>query len=120
MDSARRFKPQEIEQLAKHNNLKVFYNSWAWRTLSHHVMEQQHYECYYCRQRGGYRRAVVVHHVKPLKAFPWLAYSLTYTDPVSNVTTPQLVALCRECHERVHGRTAGQHKQHNNITVERW
>jgi hypothetical protein len=52
---------------------------------------------------GKATEAVLTHHVNELKKRPDLAYSLTYTDENGEVK-PQLIPLCRDCHERIHKR----------------
>ncbi|MCM1334280.1 MAG: hypothetical protein NC237_04430 [Eubacterium sp.] len=70
------------------------------------MIAEQHGECQFCAMRGRYARAELVHHVKPLKRFPSLAYAKTYVDQYGR-SHRQLVALCRACHEEAHGRAPG-------------
>lgn len=96
---------EQIKTLIKSGDVSRFYNDRAWRKLSHSVMSEQHNECQECRKKGRYSRAIVVHHVNHLRKRPDLAYSRTYTDN-NGKEHIQLIALCHDCHERIHGRGA--------------
>jgi 5-methylcytosine-specific restriction protein A len=52
--------------------------------------------CVECERRGKVRPAEVVHHLKPVEDFPELRLKWS-----------NLEGLCRDCHERHHGRKAG-------------
>jgi len=91
-----------------------FYKSRKWRNLALSVIKEHHGECYICRQNGKYSKAVLVHHVRPLKEFPNLAYSRT--DELGNI---QLMPLCFDCHERLHQR--GKYRNTESYTnSEKW
>lgn len=112
------FTTEQIKELIKKNDVHKFYNNRAWRNLSHAVMSQQHNECQECRQKGRYSKAVVVHHVNHLRKRPDLAYSTTFTDS-NGKEQRQLIALCHDCHERIHGR--GAYKESKKFcNVEKW
>ena len=88
----------QLKQLIRTGDLKDFYNSREWRRLSRSVIKEYHGECYRCRQNKRYTKAVLVHHVKPLRDFPELAYKRFYRGEI------QLMPLCHDCHEREHQR----------------
>ena len=105
----------EISTLIAINRVDIFYNSYYWRTLSHKVIKQYNFECQLCKSKGVYSRATLVHHVKPLKEYPSLAYSLTYVDDDGKEKI-QLMPLCQSCHEYMHHRFTPKPP----LTVERW
>jgi 5-methylcytosine-specific restriction protein A len=49
--------------------------------------------CVRCAERGRYVRATVVHHIQPVEDRPDL-----------RLEPGNLMPLCRDCHEREHGR----------------
>lgn len=112
----------EILDMVQKNDLKPFYNHWEWRKLSHEIMEENHNECWLCKQKGRVSRAVLTHHVNPLKNRPDLAYSRTYTDDKGRLQK-QLIPLCWLCHERIHERGefgAVKDTSHCYKNEERW
>lgn len=90
---------------------RQFYRSQAWERLRVQVLRMDHYECQMHKQRGRYRRANTVHHVLELKDRPDLATSIWYGEE------RQLLSLCQECHEEVHGY---RRKAKQPLTPERW
>lgn len=71
-----------------------FYRSPVWKRFRLRVLERDHYECQWCRKdKRRIVKATVVHHVKEIKDYPSLALNID-----------NCVSLCRECHERHHGR----------------
>lgn len=70
-----------------------FYKTYAWRVTRAQVIDRDHKECQHCAAQGGFHKAECVHHIVPLEDAPELALDMS-----------NLVALCRDCHERVHGR----------------
>ncbi len=112
------FTTQQIKHLINTDNLSRFYNSRAWRNLSHAVMREQHNECQLCKQQGKYSKADLVHHVCYVRKRPELAYSRTYTDS-TGVNKIQLLSLCHTCHERIHERSV--YKKNQRFTNdEKW
>ena len=98
------------------DSLHTFYNSRSWRRLSHEVMRTQHNECQMCKAQGKYSKAVVVHHVNYIRKRPDLAYSRTYIDSEGK-EHKQLIALCHECHEKIHERGAYKKINKNNFLI---
>lgn len=97
-----------------------FYRSGVWRSKRRQVLEDAHWECEDCKANSPavYTRATVVHHVLHLVDRPDLALSDWYVDE-DGERHRQLVPLCRECHERRHGRSRGCTKS-APLTEERW
>lgn len=102
------FSTDEIRRLIEENRTDIFYNSKAWRRLSHKIIREHHKECRICRDEKRLTRATLAHHIKPLRTHPELAY-----EP-SN-----LMPLCHDCHERIHGRSADT-KPKGYTNEEKW
>lgn len=96
------FSTAEIQDLIFQGEISKFYKSKAWQRLARRVIADHHGECFLCREKKKLTRAVLVHHVRPVKQFPELAYSRTYLD--TDGEHIQLMPLCFDCHERIHGR----------------
>lgn len=99
-----------IPELIAHDDIHAFYNTTAWKHLRRQVLEEQHHECQLCRAEGKMVPADTVHHVKEVKEHPELALDKN-----------NLMCLCRECHEKIHGRDgfALLHKK-KRWTDEKW
>lgn len=69
------------------------YKSAAWVRIREEAMRRDHYECQWCAKKGKVVRATTVHHIMPADDYPSKAYDLD-----------NLVSLCRDCHEKHHGR----------------
>lgn len=87
------FTTDEIRVLIAENRTEVFYNSKPWRRLSRRMIKAAHGECRMCSDAHRLTPAVLVHHIKHLREHPELAY-----------TESNLMPLCHDCHERIHGR----------------
>lgn len=74
----------------------LFYLWHSWRLLRAAVLRDDRYECQKCKQRGRYRKAEIVHHVKHLKDRPDLALSKNDGEE------RQLISLCWICHQEEH------------------
>lgn len=73
---------------------REFYNSSEWRSLRRQALERDHYECVWCREKGRVtRNNLEVDHIKELEFYPEYALDL------DNLRT-----LCKECHNKRHGR----------------
>jgi len=71
-----------------------FYNSSEWRTIRRQVLKRDHYECVWCREEGKVTTEnLEVDHIKELEFYPEYALDL------DNLRT-----LCKECHNKRHGR----------------
>lgn len=111
-------KVKDLKQLIEEGREVVWYNSSAWMHMREQVLHYDNYECQHCKERGRYRKAKIVHHVKHLKDRPDLALSLFDPDTGER----QLVSLCRACHEAEHPERAIQPRKRERapITAERW
>ena len=105
-----------IRNCIKINNLHAFYNSPDWRHLRRDVLAMDKQECQMCKKRGKYTRATTVHHVNYVKVHPELALSIYYTW--QGVQKRNLLSLCHDCHEEVHGYRKPARQQ--PLTEERW
>ena len=92
-----------IRKLAAEDNLHAFYICKAWLHLRAEILRQQHNECQLCKQQGKFEPATTVHHIKTVRAFPWLA-----------LTKANLLAVCDDCHYKIH------HKGKPRWDDERW
>ena len=73
---------------------REFYNSSEWRSLRRQALERDHCECVWCREQGRVtRNNLEVDHIKELEFYPEYALDL------DNLRT-----LCKECHNKRHGR----------------
>ena len=78
-----------------------FYGTDAWKRARAKALRRDSYQCVWCRRAGrtitarnGMRLpvpAVLVHHIKPRKAYPELGLCLD-----------NLVSLCADCHDKAH------------------
>lgn len=108
---------QWIKQLIQEDRLYNFYKSKEWKQVKEEVMKEHHRECVMCREQGKVIRAETVHHVQYVKKHPELALSKTYTYKGTEYTN--LIPLCHDCHDKVHGRMRYKPKK-KPLTKERW
>lgn len=98
--------PDELERwirlLIARGRVHDFYISTAWVHTRDEMFLEHHRECQMCKAKGRYKRADVVHHIKPLRRYPRLA-----------LTKTNLMCLCDSCHWDVH-------HSRRETTVERW
>lgn len=108
---------ENLKRLLDEGKENIWYNSAAWEATRQEVLRFDHYECQICKEKGRYRKAVIVHHVKHLRDRPDLALS-TY-DP--DTGERQLVSVCKRCHEQLHPESQKQYRPANKpVTEERW
>lgn len=69
------------------------YKTYRWQKLRDKALKRDHVECQWCKEKGKVVKATVIHHIKEADKYPDLFFEL-----------PNLVSLCRECHEKHHGR----------------
>lgn len=72
-----------------------FYLGARWKRLREHILRRDQYACQECRRYGKRKEAEMVHHCIPRKDFPEIQYSEW-----------NLIALCQQCHEKMHVRTS--------------
>lgn len=103
------------------NDVHKFYKWKRWEKVRAQVLAMDKCECQKCRERHRYKRADTVHHVNHLKDRPDLALEIWYWDPVSHSKRRNLVSLCHQCHEEVHGwRKNKKEESKKVVTEERW
>lgn len=106
-----------VRNLIATEQLHRFYTSPEWVRLRNEVMAERRGECQWCKAKGLYVPAVVVHHIRFVRQFPALALSKVYT--VAGKEFNNLVPLCKRCHELAHGdRLRGVPTK--PLTEERW
>lgn len=103
MISASEEAKRQAANLIEEGKVHEFYRSYAWNKMRSAVLYRDHYECVKCKKKGLYERATTVHHV---------VYALV--DPKLALEPDNLISLCRECHEEIHGRAP------EILTPERW
>lgn len=107
MRTFKTYSPEEltiwIQQLITKDDLHAFYICKAWLHLRADILKEQHYECQRCKEKGRFVPATVVHHVKTVRRYPWLA-----------LDKGNLLALCDECHYEIH------HGKKKKWADERW
>lgn len=103
------------------NRVHDFYTWSKWLKKRQEILQKDRRECQICKQKGKYRRAVIVHHVMHLRNRPDLALCDTYTDE-NGVQHRQLISVCRDCHETVcHPERLRRHSQRKKFLIEeRW
>jgi Predicted restriction endonuclease len=105
-----------VQALIDSNNLHAFYVSAYWLRLRSEVLLEYKHECQHCKEQGYYKHADTVHHVQYVRKHPRLALSKTYI--FEGKERRNLIPLCHNCHEEVHGYR--QKKKKKLLTEERW
>ena len=93
-----------------------FYTWARWKSLRAKVLDMDKHECQLCKSRGKYTKATTVHHVNYVKRHPELALDIYYT--YKGKTKRNLISLCHDCREEVHGYRKPKEKR--ALTEERW
>jgi 5-methylcytosine-specific restriction endonuclease McrA len=107
-----------INRLIQEGNIYKFYKTKEWMELRLEVLQDKHYECQHCLDKGKYKRAECVHHINEVKHRPDLALSKKYIDIQGN-EHDNLIPLCNQCHNEVHDRV-GSKKKYKFNNKERW
>lgn len=97
-------------------NIHSFYAWKKWKAVRLKVLHMDKYECQKCKARGKYTKANTVHHVNYVKKHPDMALEIWYEW--KGKKRRNLISLCRDCHEEVHGYRKPEKKE--PITEERW
>lgn len=105
-----------VQNLIDANRIHDFYVSSWWLRLRADVLREHKGECQHCKDRGYYAKANTVHHVQYVKKHPGLALSRTYIYEGKEMQN--LIPLCHNCHEIVHGYR--KKKIEKPLTEERW
>lgn len=111
-------KLQQLQAMIDAGTSDDFYDWTEWIKTRTSVLSMDHRECQVCKQRGRYKKAVIVHHVKHLRDRPDLALSVFDLGSGER----QLISLCRACHEEQHPERGLKKypKRQPPLTVERW
>jgi len=104
-----------VSKLIADDRLDLFYSSPQWRHLRKEVLAEYKGECQMCKAKGFYTKANTVHHVQYVRKHPRYALSKTYTFQGKEYIN--LIPLCHEHHEEVHGY---RQKPKEQLTIERW
>lgn len=110
---------QEIEfvkQCIKDNDMHRFYVWGPWKRIRRSVLQMDHWECQRCKEQKRYTKAKIVHHVNHVKKHPDMALDIWYTW--QGEKKRNLVSLCHDCHEAVHGYRKPEREP--AVTEERW
>lgn len=97
-------------------NIHRFYVWGKWKDKRKEVLHMDKNECQICKKRGKYIKATTVHHVNYVKKHPELALEIWYT--FRGKKKRNLISLCHDCHEEVHGHRQKEKKE--PLTQERW
>ena len=109
-----------IRQLIKLGKVEQFYFTDEWKELREDVLDAFHHECQECLKKGVVTTdELCVHHVNEVRHRPELALSRYYTDEQGQ-TQPNLVPLCKICHNIVHEKLAKHQKKNRFSNEERW
>lgn len=92
-----------------------FYTWNKWKALRQQVLRADKFECQMCKRRGKYTKATTVHHVNYVKKHPELSLEIYYEW--HGIKKRNLLSLCHDCHEEVHGY---RKKKTKFIAEERW
>ena len=121
-----------IKELIKTNELWKFYKTKEWIRLKKSILREHHYECAECRKNGiitrydinkdGERKLIsTVHHVCHVRQRPDLALSRTYKDYVTGEELPNLIPVCKACHNKLHPEKIFRETQSDHfMNTERW
>lgn len=113
--------PQELSQLLqwiRDGQANKFYWTYKWKIERGFVLREDKNECQHCKEKGRYRRATMVHHVKRLTKYPHLALCMWVQE--NGIWVRQLISLCDECHELEHPERLKQYRKKKHVTQERW
>lgn len=121
-----------IQRLIDADEVEKFYQTDEWKKLKEEVLRDFHNECQECIKRGklttsekwiedGKLRTarLHVHHVNELRDHPELALSRWYTDEKGQ-KHPNLVPLCKTCHNAMHDKLAKWQNKNNFTNEEKW
>ena len=108
-----------IKRLIREDKLEKFYFSDDWKELRLRVLEDLHFECQECLNKGRYTRADCVHHVNEVRRRPDLALSRYYTDNKGNRLL-NLLPLCNQCHNLIHDKLGEWQRKDKFFNEERW
>lgn len=105
-----------VKACIKKNDMHAFYVWGPWKRVRRQVLEMDHGECQRCKKNKTYTKATTVHHVNYVKKHPDKALDIFYEW--HGEKKRNLISLCHECHEAVHGYR--KPKESQPLTEERW
>lgn len=108
----KKFSSSELIKLVASGNEKKIYKCRYWRDrVRSDIIARDNNECQWCKLNGKVtKNNLVVHHIEELKDNPARAYDYD-----------NLVAICRDCHEKHHDRFQEEHKKNKKfINEEKW
>ena len=121
-----------IKRLIDTDQVEKFYQTEDWIELKEEVLDFYHNECQHCLKRGvltttehfiedgKFRSAKLhVHHVNELRHRPDLALSKYYIDEQGE-KQPNLIPLCKSCHNIVHDKLYKYVRRDKFTNEERW
>lgn len=112
-----REKLNQLIKLLANGREEEFYHWPEWKKTRLEVLRMDRFECQWCKKEGRYSRAIIVHHIKPLRVRPDLALSI-WDDQTGE---RQLAGICKAHHELEHPEALKQFKPSAPpLTVERW
>ncbi|AAL97118.1 TPA: HNH endonuclease signature motif containing protein [Streptococcus pyogenes] len=98
----------KIDTTSKESMYRTFYHKTEWRKLREIAIIRDKRECIWCRQNGKRTTTnLEVDHIKEVKDYPELALDL------ANLRT-----LCKDCHNRRHGRYQKKKNRWDDETFE--
>lgn len=96
------------------NDMSAFYTSPEWRNLRNKIILDTRKEgCYYCKRKGLYSRATILHHDRHVRKHPELALSFEYQGNDKEIKR-NLFQCCDGCHKEQHS------KINHQFNTERW
>lgn len=109
---------EQIDYVKKciREDIHRFYVWGPWKKVRREVLQMDHGECQRCKAKKIYTKATTVHHVNYVKKHPDMALEIWYEW--HGVRKRNLVSLCHDCHEAVHGYRKPEKKK--TLTEERW
>lgn len=109
---------EQIDYVKKciREDIHRFYVWGLWKKVRREVLQMDHGECQRCKAKKIYTKATTVHHVNYVKKHPDMALEIWYEW--HGVRKRNLVSLCHDCHEAVHGYRKPEKKE--TLTEERW
>lgn len=120
-----------IKGLMKSGELWRFYKTPEWIRLKNSILKEHHYECAECSKQGiitrydinkdGEKKLIsTVHHVCHVRQYPELALSRTYKDYATGEDLPNLIPVCKSCHNKLHPEKQKRGHSHGFMNEERW
>ena len=120
-----------IRELIDKDELWRFYKHPEWIKLKNQILAENHCECAECKRRGkvtrydtdaaGNKKLIsTVHHVCHVRDHPELAMSRTYKNYQTGRTEPNLIPVCKACHNQLHPEKHKTKSKNKFTNIERW